>query len=111
MKLMYQNEMVLKFIQSYLNAKDELMRRISLHGCISIIHIGYGTLHCRRYCRFVFYMFRPKTKMKRLVLSVRLARFGRLGLIRDLHIKIPRYFLTLRKLMLVKDEALFALKG
>ena len=33
-KMMYQNEMVLMFVQNYLNKQDKPMRRISLYGCI-----------------------------------------------------------------------------
>ena len=49
-------------------------------------------------------------KMKRLVLLVGLASFGRLGLMRDLHIKFTGIlwtltpFLEFRKLTMVKDE-------
>ena len=31
--MMYKNEMVLMFVQNYLNEQDYPMRRISLHGC------------------------------------------------------------------------------
>ena len=33
-KMMYQNEIVLMFVQNYLNKQDKPMRRMSLYGCI-----------------------------------------------------------------------------